>query len=394
MSRAPRSAQTRRDWGRGEDSCSILHVELDEFFVSVELARRPQLRGLPVIVGRAPGGVVLSASYEARAFGVDSDMPMSTALRQCPQAIVVPPDHHVYREVSTGVMRLLGDVTVLVEQVGAGEAFLDVAGARRRLGPPIEIAAVVRRRVHEQYGITCSVGIGSTKLVARLASGRAKPDGVLLIPRRAAVDFVRSHPLSALKGVDGGIEEALSRWGIHTVAELADSDVTVVHRAVGRVAGAHLVDLSWGRDPRPVLPRRTETSVSAEETLVGHVADLGVVQAVTRDLADLCAGRLRARGLATRSVSVQVRTSDFRSLSRSRTLLTPTDAGRELYLAARELIAGVDLGGLSVRRVVLSVDGLTEVVQTIRHPTLDDAVGEPERDGRVPGLKSTWFEAV
>lgn len=382
MSRAPRSAVARRDWGREEDGCSILHVDMDAFFASVELARRPQLRGLPVIVGGATRGVVLAATYEARAFGVHSAMPMAVAMRQCPQAVVVRPDHHAYHEVSTGVMQLLGDVTALVEQVSVDEAFLDVGGARRRLGPPTVIAALIRRRVHEQYGITCSVGIGSTKFVAKLASGLAKPDGVLLIPRRATVDFLRSLPVGALWGVGERTEAALARWGIRTVAELADSDVATVQQVVGKVAGAHLFDLSWGRDPRPVHPHRAEKSISAEETFTVDEADLGVVQEKARDLADRCATRLRSKGLVTRTVSVKVRTSDFRTLTRSRTLQTPTDVGRELYLAARELIAGVDLGGLPVRLVGVRADGLSAVADTVRQPTLDEAVGEPVRGRR------------
>ena len=377
MSRSPRAAAARRDWGSEEAGCSILHVDMDAFFASVELARRPQLRGLPVIVGGATRGVVLAATYEARAFGVHSAMPMAVALRQCPQAVVVPPDHHAYHEVSVGVMQLLGDVTALVEQVSVDEAFLDVAGARRRLGPPSVIAALIRRRVHEQFGITCSVGIGSTKFVAKLASGHAKPDGVLLVPRGATLDFLRALPVGALWGVGEKTESALARWGIRTVAELADSDVATVQQAVGRVAGAHLFDLSWGRDPRPVFPHRAERSISAEETFVADEADLTVVQERARVLADRCAVRLRAKGLLTRTVSVKVRTSDFRTLTRSRTLLTPTDVGRELYLAARELIAGVDLGGLPVRLVGVRADGLSAVAETIRQPTLEEAVGEP-----------------
>jgi DNA polymerase-4 len=191
MSRGPRSAEAKRDWGRDELGCSILHVDMDAFFASVELARRPQLRGLPVIVGGASRGVVLAATYEARAFGVHAAMPMSVALRQCPHAVVVAPDHHAYHEVSAGIMRVLGDVTALVEQVSVDEAFLDVAGARRRLGPPTVIAQIIRRQVREQFGITCSVGIASTKFVAKLASGQAKPDGVLLVPRAATVGLLR-----------------------------------------------------------------------------------------------------------------------------------------------------------------------------------------------------------
>ncbi|RYG77639.1 DNA polymerase IV, partial [bacterium] len=342
MSRGPRAEHVRRDWGGTEDGCSILHVDMDAFFASVELARRPQLRGRPVIVGGAARGVVLAATYEARAFGVHSAMPMTAALRACPQAIVVPPDHKAYHEVSLGVMEVLADVTALVEQVSIDEAFLDVQGARRRLGPPTTIAAQIRAQVLSRYGITCSVGIGATKFVAKLASGHAKPDGVLLIPRAATVDFLRALPVGALWGVGERTEASLARWGIRTVAELADSDVGTIQRAVGKVAGAHLHDLAWGRDPRPVQPGRAEKSVGAEETFGADEHDLGVVQAKALELADRCARRLRQRGLVGRTVSVKVRTSDFRTLTRSRSLTAPTDVGREIYLTSRDLLAGVD----------------------------------------------------
>ncbi|WP_029288763.1 DNA polymerase IV [Cellulomonas sp. HZM] len=384
MSRGPRADAARRDWGREEEGCSILHVDMDAFFASVELARRPQLRGLPVIVGGAQRGVVLAATYEARAFGVHSAMPMSRALRMCPQAVVVPPDHHAYHEVSVGVMRVLGDVTALVEQVSVDEAFLDVAGARRRLGAPTVIAQRIREQVREQFGITCSVGIASTKFVAKLASGHAKPDGVLLVPRAATVDFLRVLPVGALWGVGERTEQSLARWGITSVAQLADSDVATVQRAVGRVAGAHLHDLAWGRDPRPVTPGREEKSIGAEETFDQDLMDLAVVETRALALADRCASRLRAAGLVGRTVSVKVRTSDFRTLTRSRTLTTPTDVGREIFLAARDLLAATDLGGLPVRLVGVRVEGLTGATSSARQPTLDEAVDLPEAraDGR------------
>ncbi|ROS28203.1 DNA polymerase IV [Cellulomonas sp. PhB150] len=381
MSRGPRSAAARRDWGSEEDGCSILHVDMDAFFASVELARRPQLRGLPVIVGGAQRGVVLAATYEARAFGVHSAMPMSVALRTCPQAVVVPPDHHAYHEVSVGVMEILGEVTALVEQVSIDEAFLDVAGARRRLGPPTVIAALVRARVQEQFGIACSVGIASTKFVAKLASSHAKPDGVMLVPRAATVDFLHALPVGALWGVGERTEAALARWGIDSVAELAASDVATVQRAVGKVAGAHLHDLAWGRDPRPVSPGRVEKSIGAEETFVQDVSDLSVVQDKALELADRCAARLRKGVLVGRTVSVKVRTSDFRTLTRSRTLATPTDVGREIYLAARELLAAADLGGLPVRLVGVRVEGLGPAADTVRQPTLEEASAEPVTRG-------------
>ncbi|MCR6647126.1 MAG: DNA polymerase IV [Cellulomonas sp.] len=387
MSRAPRAAQVRRSWGSSEDGCSILHVDMDAFFAAVELARRPQLRGLPVIVGGAARGVVLAATYEARAFGVHSAMPMAAAMRLCPQAVVVPPDHSAYHEVSVGVMEVLSDVTALVEQVSVDEAFLDVAGARRRLGPPTQIAEAIRRVVRERYGITCSVGIASTKFVAKIASGNAKPDGVLLVPKAATVEFLRALPVGALWGVGERTEVALGRWGITTVAELADSDVTTVQRAVGKVAGAHLHDLAWGRDPRPVSPGREEKSIGAEETFVTDEHDLGVVQAKALELADRCARRLRQRSLVARTVTVKVRTADFKTLTRSRTLATPTDVGREIYLASRALLAGVDLGGLPVRLVGVRVEMLSPVSAAVRQPTF------AEVDDQVDGTDGAHREA-
>ncbi|HZL02486.1 MAG TPA: DNA polymerase IV [Cellulomonas sp.] len=382
MSRGPRSEAARRDWGTDEDGCSILHVDMDAFFASVEIARRPQLRGLPVIVGGSERAVVLAATYEARAFGVHSAMPMVAARRLCPHAIVVPPDIATYRAVSSGVMQILRDVTTLVEQVSVDEAFLDVSGARRRLGPPSRIAELIRGRVLAAHGITCSVGIASTKFVAKLASGHAKPDGVLLVPKDATVSFLRILPVGALWGVGERTEAALARWGVRTVAELADSDVGTIQRAVGRTSGAHLYDLSWGRDPRPVEPGHEEKSIGAEVTFPADVADPAVVQAKALELADRCAGRLRAQGLVARTIAVKVRTSDFRTLTRSRTLVTPTDVGREMYLAARELLAGVDLGGLPVRLVGVRAEGLSAASSTIRQPTLEEASGEGESSRR------------
>ncbi|WP_298459685.1 DNA polymerase IV [uncultured Cellulomonas sp.] len=376
MSRGPRAEGARRDWGAQEDGCSILHVDMDAFYASVELARRPQLRGRPVIVGGEERAVVLAATYEARAYGVHSAMPMATARRMCPQAVVVPPDQATYRAVSAAVMDALADVTTLVEQVSVDEAFLDVSGARRRLGPPTVIAARIRERVRAEHGITCSVGIAGTKFVAKLASGHAKPDGVLLIPRAATVDFLHTLPVGALWGVGERTEVALARWGVQTVAQLAHSDVTTIQRAVGKVAGAHLHDLAWGRDPRPVQPGRVEKSIGAEVTFPSDVADLAVVQRQAAVLADRCAQRLRAESMLARTVSIKVRTSDFRTLTRSRTLPTPTDVGRDLHGVARDLLAAVDLGGLPVRLVGVRAEGLSPAGSTPRQPTLEEAVGD------------------
>jgi DNA polymerase IV len=364
----------RRSWGTHEDGCAILHVDMDAFFASVELVRRPHLRGRPVIVGGEARSVVLAATYEARAFGVHSAMPMAQARRVCPEAVVVPPDQSAYREASRRVMAVLREVTAVVEQVSVDEAFLDVSGARRRLGRPTVIADLIRRRVREDVGLTCSVGIASTKFVAKLASGFAKPDGVLLVPREATVDFLHSLPVEALWGVGERTRESLARWGITTVAELARTDPAVVQRAVGEVGGAHLHDLAWGRDARPVTPVRPEKSVGAERTLEEDTADTTVLQGHLLALADRCAGELRARRVVARTVSVKVRSADFRTLTRSRTLAVPTDTGREMYLVARELLAAVDLGGAAVRLIGLRAEGLAP--SDSRAVTLEESVDD------------------
>jgi DNA polymerase IV len=369
----------RRDWGEDEDGCSILHVDMDAFFASVELARRPELRGRPVIVGGESRSVVLAATYEARAFGVHSAMPMAQARRLCPRAVVVPPDQAAYREVSRAVMAVLHDVTALVEQVSVDEAFLDVSGARRRCGPPRVVAEQIRSRVRAELGVTCSVGIAATKFVAKLASGFAKPDGVMLVPRASTVDFLHTLPVAALWGVGERTRASLARLGITTVADLAAADVATVQRAVGGVAGAHLHDLAWGRDPRPVVPHRQEKSVGAETTLSEDTRDLTVLEAHLLALSDRCASQLRGRGAVARTVGLKVRTADFQTVTRARTLAVPTDTAGEIHRVARELLAGVDLGGRSVRLVGVRTEGLAEatrVPMTLEESVDDGAAGQ------------------
>ena len=374
MGRHPAPPGARREWGTSEDGCSILHVDMDAFYAAVELARRPDLRGRPVIIGGEARSVVLSATYEARAFGIHAAMPMTQARRMCPQAVVVAPDHRAYAEVSAGVMRVLGEVTALVEQVSIDEAFLDVSGARRRIGGPVHIAELIRERVKSGYGVTCSVGIATTKFVAKLASGMAKPDGVLLVPRDATVPFLHSLPVTSLWGVGERTAQALARWGIVTVAQLAESDVATVQRAVGRVVGAHLHDLAWGRDPRPVTPERQEKSLGAETTFDVDTADAQVIEGYAAAMADRCAAQLRAKGWVARTVTLKVKTADFQVLTRSRTLVTPTDVAAEILCAAKELLAAADLGGRPVRLVGVRAEGLTPREE--RQLTLEEAVDD------------------
>jgi DNA polymerase-4 len=357
---------------------------MDAFFASVELARRPELRDRPLIVGGEGRSVVLAASYPARAFGVRSAMPMSLARRLCPQAVVVPPDHRRYHEVSAAVMEILGEVTPLVEQVSVDEAFLDVSGAWRRLGSPTQIADLIRRRVSTEQGVTCSVGIAATKFVAKLASGFAKPDGVILVPADTTVAFLHGLEVGALWGVGDRTREALARWGITTVAQLAESDVRTVQRAVGSVVGSHLHDLAWGRDPRPVVPERQEKSIGAETTFEADTRDLGVVGDHLLALADKCSASLRARGLVGRTVVLKVRNADFETVTRSRTLTVPTDLGSEVFRTARELLDTVALGGAAVRLIGVRVEGLSRAEArqlTLEEATAGDTVARRRAEG-------------
>ncbi|MBO0607474.1 DNA polymerase IV [Myceligenerans salitolerans] len=373
MSRAPRSVAARRDWGSDESGCTVMHVDMDAFFASCEIARRPELRGKAVIVGGRERGVVAAATYEARAYGVKSAMSMTRARLLCPQAVVITPDFRLYSEVSRGVMEILGEVTPLVEKVSVDEAFLDVAGARRRLGEPTRIGAAVRERIRSAYGVTASVGIARNKFVAKLASTHAKPDGLLLVPDAATVEFLHCLPVGALWGVGEKTERTLAAWGITTVAELAHTDLPSLQTAVGRVSGAHLHDLAWGRDPRPVMPGREEHSVGAETTFGVDVHDEDVLVRRIRELADRVAARMREQGVVARTVSVKVRTSDFVTVTRSRTLDGPTDVAREIYLVARQLVASVDRRGLPVRLVGVRGERVLEREGLAAQPTLEEA---------------------
>jgi DNA polymerase IV len=345
----------------GDDAgCHILHIDMDAFYASVELRRRPELRGRPVIVGGTGSrGVVLSATYECRAYGVHSAMPMMRARQLCPAAIVIPPDFAAYQDASAGVMEVFRAVTPLVEPLSLDEAFLDVAGARRRLGRPAQIGELIRARVQDEQDITCSVGVASTKFVAKLASARCKPDGLLVVPADDVVAFLHPLPVAALWGVGERTEEQLLRLGLRTVGDLARVPVCTLQRALGPAAGGHLAALAWGRDDRVVVPHEPDRSIGAEETFPTDVDDPAVIHRELLRLAERTAVRLRATGQVGRTVSIKVRFSDFTTLSRSRTLPSATDVGRTVYDTGRMLFDGLGLQRARLRLVGVRVEGLT-----------------------------------
>jgi DNA polymerase IV len=356
-----------------DGGCHILHADMDAFYASVELRDRPDLAGQPVVVGGLSArSVVLSATYEARAFGVRSAMPVSRARRLCPQAIFIPPRHREYSEVSKEVMAIFRAVTPDVEPLSLDEAFLNVSGALRRLGGPTRIAELIRAQVSQQQGITCSVGVAPCKFVAKIASARCKPDGLLVVPAAGLLEFLHPLPVSVLWGVGERAEEVLTRLGLRTVGDIAHVPVATLQRELG-AAGEHLWSLAWGRDERRVVPQREEKSVGAEETFPADVDDPEVIRRELLRLSGRTARALRAAGCVARSVSVKLRLASFKTITRSKTLAEPTDVAREIYATAVALYEGSGLDRRARLRLVgVRAAGLRPAAGAARQIAFDD----------------------
>lgn len=336
-----------------DTDCHVLHVDMDAFYASVEIRDRPDLAGRPVVVGGLSGrSVVLSATYEARAFGVRSAMPMSRARRLCPHAVIIPPRHGLYGAVSREIMAIFRAVTPHVQPLSLDEAFLDVSGAIRLLGSPAEIGARIRREVAGQQQIACSVGIAANKFLAKLASVQCKPDGLLVIPAADALEFLHPLPVSALWGVGEKTAQALARLGLRTVGDIASTPPMALERELGKAAAAHLSALASGRDDRPVESQVAEKSIGAEETFDVDIADPAVVRRELLRLSRRTAGSLRAAGFAARTVVVKLRKADFSTITRSRTLPEPTSETQRIYATACALYAASGLSSRTRLRLV------------------------------------------
>lgn len=320
----------------------ILHVDLDAFFASVELLERPELADRPVVVAHnSLRSVVTAANYPARRFGVRSAIPLSRALQLCPNAVVLEPHFEKYRHFSRLVMSVFDDMTPLVERLGIDEAFLDVAGARGVIGPPGEVARLIRERVRAETGLACSVGAASTKFVAKLASGRAKPDGLLVIPRSETLSFLHPLPVGALWGVGAVTEKALLGRGLHTIGDIAQTPIDVLRRVVGDAGGRKLHALANGIDPRPVTRDTAEKSIGHEVTFEVDVSDAATLRRELLRQSSQVGRRLRASGLEGRTVVLKLRYADFTTITRSRTLTEPTAVGRRIADEVRDLYATV-----------------------------------------------------
>jgi len=344
---------------------AILHVDMDAFYVSVELRRRPELVGQPVVVGGTDRrGVVAAASYEARRYGVFSAMPSSTARRKCPHAVFLPGDHALYAEVSAQVHEIFHAVTPLVEPLALDEAFLDVTGSLRLFGSAQAIADQIRTRVADELDLVCSVGGGPSKFIAKLASKRAKPRitdrgvepgaGVMLVSPGRELQFLHPLPVQSLWGVGPATLERLRRFGISTIGDLARLDVDVLVTALGQAQGRHLHELAWALDDRPVEPEREAKSIGHEETFAHdrHTHDELMREAVR--LSDAVSSRLRATGQGARTISIKLRFTDFVTISRSHSLPAPVMTAKAILDAVEpmlrriELTRGVRLFGVSV----------------------------------------------
>jgi DNA polymerase-4 len=379
---------------------TVLHVDMDAFFVSVELLRRPELRGRPVVVGGSGArGVVAAASYEARAYGIFSAMPSARARRLCPDAVFLPGDHGHYSDVSGRVMGIFRSFTPLVEPISLDEAFLDVTGVRRSIGDGTGVATRIREEVLARERLSCSVGVARSKLLAKLASEAAKPrvspqgpvagPGVRVIAPGEELAFLHPLPARALWGVGPATLARLERLGVRSVGDIAALPEPALVAALGAAHGAHLARLARGVDPRPVEPNQPLKSVGHEETFAHDHHDTGSLAQELARMADAVAWRLRRAGLTGRTVTLKVRFADFRTITRSSTLATTVDDGPAVAGAARALLRDVDAAP-GVRLLGVSVSGLVE--GSARQLSFDDEAEPPWREasGAVDAIRERF----
>lgn len=354
----------------------VLHVDMDAFYASVATRDRPDLADVPVIVGGGGRGVVLSANYLARRSGVSSAMPMTRARRLCPDAVVIAPDFALFDQVSRSVMENFRRVSPVVEAISLDEAFLDVSGAARLLGTPEEIAEQLRATIHDEQRITCSVGVAATPVIAKLASRRAKPDGVVVVRPEEVTSFLHPLDVGELWGVGEKTRAQLHRLGLFTVGDLAHTPVRTVQRALGGVHGARLHALAWGVDDRVLVPRsgphEPDRSMGADRTFDRDTDDPDVVVTELLRLSAKVAGRMRSARVAGRTVTIRVRFSDFTTLTRSRTLPEATDVTVEIHRAAEALYRALGLQRARIRLVGVRVEGLLPREQVHRQMQLGE----------------------
>ncbi len=338
---------------------TILHVDMDAFYASVSIKDNPKLKGKAVVVGAGVRGVVLSANYEARKFGIRAAMPVGRAQRLAPTAIFIPPDHTRYSQVSEEVMKIFRDVSPHVEPISLDEAFIDVTGAKRLLGSGREIAMMIRAKVEKEQGITCSVGIAHNKFIAKLASQHCKPNGLLEVATDQILTFLHPLPANAIWGVGPKTNEQLEKLGLRTVGEIANTPRNTLIRALGEATGSSLYELAWGRDNREVISYEPEKSISAAETFASDIDD---PEEILREFLRLCEKatlRMRDAGFCAKTISIKVRFADFKTITRSKKLDQPISGTKESFEVAKQLYLALKLDRARIRLVGVSLEGLT-----------------------------------
>lgn len=319
-------------------AATILHADLDSFYASVEQLLDPSLRGKAIAVG---GGVVLAASYEAKAFGVRGGMAGRKARELCPHLIFVGGHFHEYQRLGDAAIKVLGDFTPLVERISIDEAFADVAGTAHLFGPPVEIARTVRRRVKDELGLPISVGVARTKHLAKIASQVAKPDGLVVVDPDGETAFLKDLPVGLMWGVGPVTEARLESEGIRTIGEMSAASPDALKRLLGEAVGEKLSDLALNRDPRKIVTDRRARSAGAQSALGRQPAEERIFRPALWHLADRIGSRLRNKGLAGRTVTVRVRFADMRAVTRAATLPEPIAATAMLAELATALVTGV-----------------------------------------------------
>ncbi|MGA0061856.1 MAG: DNA polymerase IV [Candidatus Planktophila sp.] len=338
----------------------ILHVDMDAFYASVAELDHPEYKGKALVVGAGTRGVVLSANYEARKFGIRAAMPVGRAKRMAPHAIFIAPEHHRYSEISERVMAIFQSYTPLVEPISLDEAFLDVTGSQKLFGSGREIATKIRAQVEKEEGITCSVGIAQSKFIAKLASQHCKPNGMLEIKPDRILEFLHPLPVRAIWGVGPKTAESLERLGLHTVADIAHTPRATLVRALGDATGESLYELAWGRDYRNVIPDEPEKSIGNEETFS---EDLDNPEEILREflrMTEKATARLRERSLFAKTISIKIKFADFSSLTRAKTVPIAIDNTHDTYEIVKSLYLALNNEGARIRLVGVSLSNLQE----------------------------------
>jgi DNA polymerase-4 len=339
---------------------TILHVDMDAFFASVAERDNPELKGKAIVIGMGARGVVSAANYEARKFGIHSAMPVGRARRLAPHAIFLPVDMARYQEVSEHVMEIFHSFTPWVEPISLDEAFLDVTGSQKLLGTGREIAVAIRKKVEEQEGITCSVGIAPSKFIAKLASANCKPNGMLEITSDRILTFLHPLPIQAMWGVGPKTAEVLERLGLRTIEDIAKLPRATLIRALGEANGASLYELAWGRDYRDVTPEEPDRSISAAETFAQDLDNPEEILTEFLRLTERATARLRDRDLFAKTISIKVRFADFSTINRSKTLPLPIDSTHDVYEVVKGLYQALRIERARLRLVGVSLENLSE----------------------------------